>query len=84
MQGPFASALHGLTRFSSASGEISLVAVGPLTNIALALRLDDQLGNKLKNFVVMGGNIEGMLIHFTVFFHSVLKLLLNCRIQLDF
>ena len=43
-------------------GEITLVAVGPLTNIALALRLDEHLGSKLKDFVVMGGNIHGMFL----------------------
>ncbi len=39
--------------------EITLVTLGPLTNVALALRLDAKIGAKLKDFVVMGGNIEG-------------------------
>ena len=38
---------------------MTLVALGPLTNIALALRLDDKLPSKLKEVVIMGGNIEG-------------------------
>ncbi|XP_068750044.1 nucleoside hydrolase-like [Montipora capricornis] len=39
-------------------GEITLVAMGPLTNIALACRLDPSICSKLKNLVIMGGNIE--------------------------
>ncbi len=41
------------------SGEVYLVALGPLTNVAIALRLDENLGKKLKEIVVMGGNIQG-------------------------
>ena len=44
------------------AGEITLVAVGPLTNVALALRLDEKLGSKLKDFIVMGGNIHGKIL----------------------
>ncbi|XP_013413354.1 probable uridine nucleosidase 2 isoform X2 [Lingula anatina] len=40
-------------------GEINLVAIGPLTNIALALRLDSGFGSKLKHCFIMGGNTEG-------------------------
>ena len=36
-------------------GEISLVAVGPLTNIALALQLSPQIIDKVANVVIMGG-----------------------------
>lgn len=39
-------------------GEITLVPIGPLTNIALACRLDPTICSKLKNIVIMGGNIE--------------------------
>lgn len=39
-------------------GEISLVAVGPLTNIAQAVALDPQLPNKVKELVVMGGAVN--------------------------
>lgn len=38
-------------------GEISLVAVGPLTNIAAAVSLDPDLPSKLKELVVMGGTV---------------------------
>ncbi|XP_069492680.1 uncharacterized protein [Ambystoma mexicanum] len=40
-------------------GEISLVATGPLTNLALAVKLDPTLPQKLKNLYIMGGNLEG-------------------------
>lgn len=40
------------------SGEVTLVAVGPLTNIAQALALDPQLPDKVKRLVVMGGTVS--------------------------
>ncbi|KAL3856548.1 hypothetical protein ACJMK2_011286 [Sinanodonta woodiana] len=40
-------------------GEITLVALAPLTNVALSLRLDPSFGNKLKEVFIMGGNTEG-------------------------
>ncbi len=36
-------------------GEITLLTLGPLTNIALALRLYPNLVNQVKNIVIMGG-----------------------------
>jgi len=39
-------------------GEICLVAVGPLTNIALALRLDPELPQRIRKLVVMGGTVD--------------------------
>lgn len=36
-------------------GEITLVAVGPLTNVALAMRLDSEFATHLKALVIMGG-----------------------------
>lgn len=36
-------------------GEITLVAVGPLTNVALALRLHPDFAASLKSLVIMGG-----------------------------
>jgi purine nucleosidase len=36
-------------------GEITLVAVGPFTNVALALRLNPEIADNVKQVVVMGG-----------------------------
>ena len=41
------------------TGKITLVCLGPLTNLALALRLDPQMSKKLKEVFILGGNIEG-------------------------
>lgn len=40
----------------AAPGEIALVPVGPLTNIALALRLEPRIVDRVKQVVLMGGN----------------------------
>ena len=39
-------------------GEITLCPIGPLTNIALALRLDPSIASKTAGVVVMGGAVE--------------------------
>lgn len=39
--------------------QVSLVALGPLTNLALALRLDPRFPQKLRDLYIMGGNMEG-------------------------
>lgn len=36
-------------------GELELIAIGPLTNLALALRLDPDLPSRYKRLVIMGG-----------------------------
>lgn len=41
-------------------GELTLVAIGPLTNVALATRLDPSLPTKFQQLVCMGGAIRGM------------------------
>ncbi|MGH9745630.1 MAG: nucleoside hydrolase [Candidatus Acidiferrales bacterium] len=40
-------------------GEISIVAVGPLTNVATALRADPELAGKIRSIVIMGGSLSG-------------------------
>ena len=40
-------------------GELELIAIGPLTNLALATRLDPDLPKKYKKLVIMGGTIYG-------------------------
>ncbi|XP_078078997.1 nucleoside hydrolase-like [Mustelus asterias] len=39
-------------------GEVCLVAVGPLTNVALAVKMDPTFPSKLKGLYIMGGNME--------------------------
>ena len=41
---------------SAAPGEITLIAVGPLTNIALAVRREPRLARRVRDFVIMGGS----------------------------
>lgn len=40
-------------------GELTLVALAPLTNLALALRLDPDLPTRIRRLVVMGGAVTG-------------------------
>ncbi len=55
-------------------GEYTLAAIGPLTNIAVALKLDPQLPAKLKRFIVMGGavtahgNTSNVSAEFNIYF----------------
>ena len=39
---------------------MSLIAVGPLTNVALAMKTDNELSNRLEEIFIMGGNKEGI------------------------
>lgn len=39
-------------------GEVTLLAIGPLQNVADALRLEPDLGSRLKRFVLMNGNVR--------------------------
>ena len=47
-----------VTRSQSAifSGEVTIVALGPLTNIALAMKLNRNFETNIKELVIMGGN----------------------------
>ncbi|GAB4484061.1 MAG: nucleoside hydrolase [Anaerolineales bacterium] len=47
-----------IERILSAPGEITLVAIGPLTNLALALRKEPSLAQALKELFIMGGAIR--------------------------
>ncbi|MGC2280298.1 MAG: nucleoside hydrolase [Candidatus Acidiferrales bacterium] len=40
-------------------GEITVVAVGPLTNVALALRSDPELAGMIPQIAIMGGSLSG-------------------------
>ena len=52
-----ALAMLRLTR--EAPGELTFVMLGPLTNLALALRLDPDLPQRVKRLVIMGGAVTG-------------------------
>jgi purine nucleosidase len=45
-----------IERISAAAGEVTLVATGPLTNIALAVRRYPPLAAQVADFVIMGGS----------------------------
>ena len=53
-----ASALVRLA--NEAPGEYTLVALGPLTNVALACKLDPEFPEKIRQFVFMGGTISAL------------------------
>ena len=58
------SASKALVDLVNASpGEITVVAIGPLTNLAMAMALDEDWADKVKQIVVMGGafNLPGVL-----------------------
>lgn len=42
------------------TGEIQLVALAPLTNVGVALRMDPEFSNRLQSLVIMGGNMHGV------------------------
>jgi purine nucleosidase len=39
---------------------LSILALGPLTNLALAVRMDPSIKDCVKDIYLMGGNSEGM------------------------
>lgn len=40
------------------AGQLTLIATGPLTNLAMAVRMDPSFPSKLKDLYIMGGNME--------------------------
>ncbi len=54
-------AVNALLRLTAeAPGEISIVAIGPLTNIAAAVVLDRTFARRVRSLYVMGGSINGI------------------------
>ncbi|KAM4704643.1 nucleoside hydrolase-like [Rhinophrynus dorsalis] len=52
-------AINAMKRITSEyPGQVTLVATGPLTNLALAVRMDPTFPQKLKSLYIMGGNME--------------------------
>lgn len=47
-----------IERFLTEPNEISLYAVGPLTNVALAIRKEPRIVNAIKELVIMGGAVR--------------------------
>jgi len=60
-------------------GQVSILAAGPLTNIALAIRLDSTFASNAKQLVVMGGYIDTTLFQAT---GSLLEADINTDINL--
>ncbi len=53
-------AVHALIRLADENpGQLTLAAIGPLTNLASALMIDPRLPSKYKRLVIMGGAIHG-------------------------
>jgi inosine-uridine nucleoside N-ribohydrolase len=52
-------AVEAILRLSHEVDGLTLVAVGPLTNVALALRTDPALADRLAGIVLMGGAADG-------------------------
>jgi purine nucleosidase len=53
-------AVHALIDMANANpGELSIVSIGPLTNIAVATMLDPELPGKFKELTIMGGAVSG-------------------------
>jgi inosine-uridine nucleoside N-ribohydrolase len=48
-----------VTRVLAAPGEIALLTLGPLTNIALAMRLEPRFAGAVKEIIAMGGTVLG-------------------------
>jgi len=47
-----------IEKIMSNPGEITLVAIGPLTNVALAIRKEPRVVDELKELIIMGGAIR--------------------------
>jgi len=46
----------------SLTGAVTLLCLGPLTNIALAIKMDPSFCKNVKEIFIMGGNMEGNVI----------------------
>jgi purine nucleosidase len=53
-------AVQAILRITREQPDLTLVALGPLTNLALAVRLDPSLPQRVKRLVIMGGAVTGL------------------------
>jgi purine nucleosidase len=53
-------AVQAILRLTRERSDLTLVALGPLTNLALAVRLDPSLPQRVKRLVIMGGAVTGL------------------------
>jgi len=54
---PAADLISRLVRGNA--GEVTIIAIGPLTNVALALRQDPEIISMIRGIVLMGGSLSG-------------------------
>jgi inosine-uridine nucleoside N-ribohydrolase len=54
---PAADLIQGIVR--KYPGDVTLITIGPLTNIATALHADPELAGKVRSLVMMGGSLSG-------------------------
>ncbi|MBK5458810.1 nucleoside hydrolase [Peribacillus sp. TH27] len=52
------AAMEIVRRCNEAPNEITIIALGPVTNVALALSIDPGLAHKVKKIIVMGGAVR--------------------------
>jgi purine nucleosidase len=55
---PLHAALAIIAHANTTDGQLEILALGPLTNIALALALDPSLPTKVKRLIIMGGAVR--------------------------
>ena len=57
---PLNAVSYLINTLMASDGDITIVAIGPLTNIAVAMRAEPRISAKIKEIIIMGGgNIEG-------------------------
>jgi inosine-uridine nucleoside N-ribohydrolase len=55
-------------------GQVSIYAAGALTNVALAVRLDEQFASLAKELVIMGGYLDVNMLQVSIEFQSQFNL----------